>query len=386
MESSRYSWHGRAAATILAAWHLCAWLGQASAQDAGRPSLALFQDHTLSQTATLCLRGGRSARRLALDQELRDSASRGDVAEVRRLIGCGAKASARGLDGLTTVHIAALKGHVDVIEALFDLNARLDALSTQNTTALQLAAAAGELKSLATLARLGASLSPITGASADASAPAPTPEARRFITRLKAARLAFDRPDTFVVNPVHANMAPPKIDAEVPAGPAPGARRTCSRVCRGGAAAAMRRRCGVGLSVARRGARSRPSRMRRRGRTRTWRPRRRGGPRVVGSTRATRATSAPTDAPRWACHPAPPSQAATRHPPALPRAPRYRCGEGADVALVWAQVWDLAMESDGVSDETRAKMPRCRPRPGGAGLPGARSRLSRPILQMAGRV
>ena len=134
---------------------------------------------------------------------------------MRRLIGCGAKASARGSDGLTTVHIAALEGHVDVIEALFDLNARLDALSTQNTTALQLAAAAGELKSLATLAQLGASLSPITGASADASAPAPTPEARRFITRLKAARLAFDRPDTFVVNPVHANMAPPEVDAEV---------------------------------------------------------------------------------------------------------------------------------------------------------------------------
>jgi uncharacterized protein len=94
------------------------------------------------------------------DHDLCGAASRGDAAEVERLIAEeGADPNAFDLcPDLTPLQCAAYHGHVAVIDVLLRGGAHVDAINADGGTALTFAAALGQLSCIAALVDAGADL------------------------------------------------------------------------------------------------------------------------------------------------------------------------------------------------------------------------------------
>jgi ankyrin repeat protein len=90
------------------------------------------------------------------------AAARGDAAEIRRLVGAGAKADVRDARGRTPLHVAAHRGHHEAMRALVAGGADPNALEADRYDIVTIAAVAGDVPTLDVALALGGSARNVT--------------------------------------------------------------------------------------------------------------------------------------------------------------------------------------------------------------------------------
>jgi len=100
---------------------------------------------------------------------LENAASRGDVTEVRRLLGNGANVNAADSDGETVLMRAAAQGYAAVVQQLLDKGADVNAQTHYGYTALLFAAENGHTDCVSKLLDQGANIDAQGSASARAT-------------------------------------------------------------------------------------------------------------------------------------------------------------------------------------------------------------------------
>jgi len=94
----------------------------------------------------------------ASSMSLLETARRGDIAQVRMLLGQGAEVNAADNSGITPLHVAILNDHVRLAEILLAKGANVHARSNNGMTPLHLAASQGDLDLARTLVAHGADI------------------------------------------------------------------------------------------------------------------------------------------------------------------------------------------------------------------------------------
>ena len=94
-----------------------------------------------------------------MDADWENSIKRGDVQDVRDLLGRGSDVNARDRQGQTALMVAAHAGHLKVVEALIAHRANLNTTAKYGLTALMLAVVAGRAEVALILADAGTDLS-----------------------------------------------------------------------------------------------------------------------------------------------------------------------------------------------------------------------------------